>query len=144
MDKLRQDLRYALRVLGRSPGFTVVAVLTLALGIGAATAMFSVLSAVLLRGLPVQDQDEVVVLRTEAPSGASDHVPVSQWELTAFRERSRSFESVAGVAYQGAIETVLRDDGRPLTITGTCVTGNFGSSPPQMGSGLRSSLPASR
>jgi putative ABC transport system permease protein len=124
-ESLGQDLRFAARTFRKSPGFTAVAILTLALGIGASTAMFSVLDGVLLRELPVQDEGELVVLWTEAPSGAFDHLPVSQGELTDFREWTRTFESVAGVAFQGAGENALRDGGRPLSVTGTWATGDF-------------------
>ena len=69
LDGLGRDLRYGLRVLGRNPFFASVAVLTLALGIGANTAIFSVADAVLLRTLPVSNPHELVVLRQRGPSG---------------------------------------------------------------------------
>ena len=69
LSDLGRDVRYALRVLGRNPLFTSVAVLTLALGIGANTAIFSVADAVLLRTLPVGKAHELVVLRQRGPSG---------------------------------------------------------------------------
>ena len=122
-ESLGQDLRFALRASLKSPGFTGVAVLTLALGIGASTAMFSVLNGVLLRDLPVRAQDELAVLWTEAPS--SGHLPVTYRELAAFRDASRAFQGVAGVAYQGALEQVALDGGTALTLSATWVTGNF-------------------
>lgn len=124
-ESLGQDTRFAARALLGSPGFAGVAVLTLALGIGASTAMFSVLSGVLLRELPVRDQDRVAVLWTRAPARDSDHLPLPFRDLAALGERTRAFQGVAGVAYQGAHEQVLLDAGRPLTVRATWVTGGF-------------------
>src|ERR1700750_261790 len=70
MSKFLNDLRYSLRQLKKTPGFTVVCILTLALGIGANTAVFSVMNAVLLKSLPVSDPEQVVYLNT---SGAPNH-----------------------------------------------------------------------
>ncbi len=124
-ESLGQDARLAARALLRSPGFAAVAALTLALGIGASTAMFSVLDGVLLRELPVRDPDRVAVLWTRAPARDSDHLPLTYRELAALRERGRAFAAVEGVAYQGAHEQVLLDAGRPLALHATWVTGGF-------------------
>ncbi len=125
LEDVLRDARHAARALRRSPGFTAVAVLTLGLGIGAGTAMFSVLDGVLLRGLPVRAQDEVVVLWTEAPARDTDHLPVQHRELADFGKETRAFRAVAGVSFYGAVEQVLLDGGRPLSIPGTWVTGGF-------------------
>ncbi|HEX8211636.1 MAG TPA: ABC transporter permease [Longimicrobium sp.] len=125
LDELRQDVRFAVRALRRSPGFAAAAMLTLALGIGASTAMFSVLNGVLLQDLPVEDQDRIAVLWTAAPARSFDHLPVTHQELTAFRQSTRELRAVAGVAYQGALEQVLTDASRPVTVNATWVTGNL-------------------
>jgi len=65
IDALRQDTRYAIRTLRKSPGFSIVAALTLAVGIGSTTAMFAVVNGVLLRKLPVQEQERIVVVWIE-------------------------------------------------------------------------------
>jgi len=72
MGSLLHDLRFGLRMLGKNPGFTVVAVLTLALGIGANTAIFSLINTVLLRFLPVEKPEELVLVRMRTPKGGSE------------------------------------------------------------------------
>ena len=94
MYSFRQDLRFALRQLRKSPGFTVVAVLTLALGIGAATAMFSVIYATVLRPLPFHDPDRIAYIETHAPAG---YLQPSSWPgYQEEREQNNSFQFLAG------------------------------------------------
>ena len=93
MDTLLADLRYALRTLRRSPGFTAVAVLTLALGIGANTAIFSVVNAVLLRPLPFHDPDRLVLLWERSPQ--LEFMTVAYPDFVDWREQSRAFEDIA-------------------------------------------------
>ncbi|MBC7791122.1 MAG: ABC transporter permease [Anaerolineae bacterium] len=95
LDALRQDTRYAWRQLGRSPGFTTVAVLTLALGIGANTAIFTAVDGVLLRPLPYAEADRLVALwqHNRAEGGKRDDV--SPANFLDWRSRSRTFENIA-------------------------------------------------
>jgi predicted permease len=93
-DELRQDVRYALRGLRKSPGFTAVAILSLALGIGANTTIFTFVNAVLLRPLPYPGSDRLVILR-EQPVGAEGTVGVHPLNFLEWRARARSFEALA-------------------------------------------------
>jgi putative ABC transport system permease protein len=87
-----QDLRFALRSLARQPGFTLVALLTLALGIGANTAIFGIVNAVLLRPLPYHEPDRVVLLWSHWTNWSKTWV--SQGELVDYQEQARSLEHV--------------------------------------------------
>src|SRR5215218_2807872 len=111
---LLQDVRYGLRMLARSPGFTLVAVVSLALGIGVNTAVFSLFNAVLLRQLPVvKGQGRLVWLR--APSSYPDFLD--------YREQAQSFEGVA--AATGTREFSLTRGGEPELVRGEFVTANY-------------------
>src|ERR1051325_4987471 len=90
-----QDVRYGLRMLAKNPGFTTVAALTLALGIGANTAIFSVVSAVLLRPLPYEDADRLVTMWERKAEVGDEQNPPSAGNIVDWRADSRSFEGIA-------------------------------------------------
>jgi putative ABC transport system permease protein len=95
MRRLMQDLRYGVRVLAKSPGFTAVAVLTLALGIGANTAIFSVVNAALLRPLPYRDPSGIMLLWGADRATGAERGQVSATDVADWRAQARSFEAVA-------------------------------------------------
>lgn len=95
-----QDLRYGARVLARNPAFTVVAVLTLALGIGANTAIFSVVDQLLLRPLPYPDAERIVMLWEVAPDGSMPQNPVSVANYQSWHQQTRSYEGMAAFVDQ--------------------------------------------
>src|ERR1700757_3521705 len=117
MRSLLQDLRYGIRLLRKTPAFTVVAVLTLGLGIGANTAIFSIVNAVLLRPLSFEKPDRVVLLQGVWQGRGSGGV--SPGNFHDIREETKSFSSVsasAGAAYNLATEdTPERIDGEKVT-----------------------------
>src|SRR6185436_9017906 len=112
-----QDLRYGARMLRRQPGFTIAAVLTLALGIGANTAVFSLVNAALLQRLPVADRERLVYVYR----GAVGNV-FSYPQYAALRDNSRSFEGLAG---WGGITASLHAGDSAELVSGVIVTGNF-------------------
>ena len=120
MQTLINDLRYGARTLLKKPLFTIVAIITLALGIGANTAIFSVVNAVLLRSLPYHKADQLIILSGRTPSGDPDGV--SQLELDDFRAGMPSLDSLTG--FQSQSVNVTGSD-RPDRIRGAFVSSNF-------------------
>jgi predicted permease len=94
-DHLRQDLAYGLRGLARNPGFAAVVILTLALGIGANTAIFSVVHGVLMRPLPYRAPERLVLINQAAPKIGDDSFGFSVPDFTDFRERTRAFSGLS-------------------------------------------------
>lgn len=120
MNSLGQDLRYALRRLSAAPGFTIVAVLTLALGVGANVAIFTVINAVLLRALPYREPERLVLL-----SEHTDRFPllsVSYQNFVDWREQSHSFTAVGAVRNLGM---TLTGSGEPERLPAQMVNANL-------------------
>ena len=139
LEELAQDLRYAARAMAAAPAFTALAMLSLALGIGANTAIFSFMDAILLRSLPVADPQSLVILRThmhEAEFHGSDHHDGAYFDSTGFkysifaypvfdlfRQDDRFFSTV--FAYQGAGTLDVAVNGRAELAAGEYVTGDY-------------------
>ena len=123
LEELWWDLRYAARILRKSPSFTVAVVLTLALSIGANTAIFSVVSGVLLRPLPFRDPGRVMMLEDRwLPRFPSFETRPEHFK--AWQEQSRGFEQLAAFTPAGF---TLTGDGRPERISGARVSANLPS-----------------
>jgi len=131
-----QDARYALRQLARMPGFTVVSALTLAVGIGATTAIFSIVYAVVLRPLPFPDPDRLVRVYTNrrGTDGSASAANFVRW-----RERSHSFSQLVPVEYRNF--TLLTGDRPAEQVTGLRVSADFF---PALGVGMRLGRPFSK
>jgi len=128
IENLIADLRYGLRQMRANPGFTAVAVLTLALGIGANTAIFSVVNAILLRPLPYPEPERLVRVwessrRQESPRVAgADRNVVNPYNFLDWRDYSHSFESMAAIS---GLTTNLSTQGEPVAVQGMQVTPEF-------------------
>ena len=122
MGTLIQDLRYGLRMLRISPGFTVVAILTLALGIGANTAIFSVVNAVLFRPLPYPNPGQLALLPEASPKQGITDAGMSYPSLLELRDNSRVFSAVAGLVSHSL---TLTGRGEPSEARTIVVTQDF-------------------
>jgi putative ABC transport system permease protein len=130
-----RDLRYSIRMLLKNPGFTLIAVFTLALGIGANTAIFSVVNAVLIKALPFQEPGRIVMLWTDNPAlnlGIRELPPLPV-DLIEWRRQAKSFEQIA--AFDSS-PIDLSEQGDPERVGGVRITANLFSVlgvPPQLG-----------
>jgi predicted permease len=141
LDKLVRDLRFGLRSLRQSPGFAATAILTLALGVGANTAVFSVMNAVLLKSLPVADPEHVVYLRTSNPprgTGTIDSNETFSYPVyDALRRQARGLSPLIAYAPLSGSKVAVRVGSEPEEAEGDMVSGAFFS-------GLGVNLPLGR
>src|SRR5437870_10343566 len=117
------DLRFAFRQLLKNPGFTAVAVLTLALGIGANTAIFSFVNAILLRPLPYKDADRLVIIYENYPANGWFRNAVAAPLLEVWRKQSILFEGLGARGYSGRSLT-FTSLGQPEILAGWRVSAN--------------------
>jgi predicted permease len=139
MEHMLQNIRTSMRGLRKSPGFAVTAILTLALGIGLAIAVFTVADAFLLRPLPVRDQDRLVVLWGATPDGRFDNFPLLLDDARDFAARVRSLERVEFFAYGGALPIPIRNGSRVFHMRRSRVSGGYFQllgTPPLLGRAL--------
>src|SRR5262245_37826143 len=122
MENLWQDLRYGLRGLGKSPGFTIIAIIALALGTGANTAIFSVVNAILLRPLDYGTPDRLVMVWGTNSRSNFNKDAMSVPNMLDYREQSSLLEQVAAYS-QGDFN--LSRGGEPIHAQGTFVTANY-------------------
>ena len=123
MDTLFQDIRFGWRLLRRTPGFTLAAVLALALGVGATTAIFTVLDRVVLRPLPYPNPDRLAMVWDTNPGKALTHERISPVTFNDYRSLDHVFADAAGWWYPQVNVTETGKD--PLRVNAVEASGNF-------------------
>lgn len=121
-DVLRQDVRFGVRSLRRAPGFTLASILILGLGIGANTAMFSIIDGVLIKPLPFRDQDRIVLLQQRTAAFSASSTNVSLPEYYAYRDR---LTSVGDLVEYHQMNFILLKQGEPARVNVGVVSANF-------------------
>src|SRR5574341_1141052 len=121
-DEMFQDLRFGARTLLKAPGFTLAAVLSLAIGIGATSAIFSVVNGVVLRPLPYRAPEQLVRLWHSKPQVGLTQMPISGGNVQVWRERAQSF---AGVATFQTTQAILTGAAEPEVVRGARVSANL-------------------
>ena len=128
MDTLWQDLRYGIRTLVKNPGFTVIAVMTLALGLGANTAIFSITDQILLRMLPVEKPEEIVVLRSPGPKSgrvSSDGDMATSFSYPLYKEIRDKNNVFSGLLARYPVSLSVAGEGQTERADGELVSGNY-------------------
>ncbi|KAF0247795.1 MAG: hypothetical protein FD167_2799, partial [bacterium] len=124
IENLLQDFRYGLRMLIANPSFTIVAILALALGIGATSAIFSMVNTVVLKPLPFESQENLVLIWETNPSNGHDQVEVSYQNFLDWRKQNQSFEQIA-ILPSVNFDWTMKGKEEPQQVTGIFVSANF-------------------
>jgi hypothetical protein len=124
MQSLLRDLRYAARQLRKSPGFTITVVLTLALGIGATTAIFSCVYGLLIKSLPFQDERDIIAI-SETNSQVKGGIEATYLDYLDLRNQQTSFSQVAAYSTVNPDSVSLVLDGKPAQVHRVLASGNF-------------------
>lgn len=127
MHTLLQDLKFSLRMIRKSPGFTIIAVLTLALGIGVNAAIFSVVNMVLLRPLPYESSESLMVVGEVNPHAAVNPLSVSPANFVDYRNQNKSFQSLAyyRITSRTGFNVASSGSGEPERVVGTWISANL-------------------
>ena len=125
MESMFEDLRYSLRALARSPSFTLVAVVGLALGIGANSAIFTAMNAVLLRPLPYKEAEQLVLLWELNRHNGDHEIKASAPDYIDWKEQNSVFQDIAAFNANSDLGLNLSEAGHPERISATSVTGNL-------------------
>src|SRR5688572_32600893 len=112
MSTIRDDVRYSLRTLGKSPVFTLTALVTIALGVGAITAIFSVVNAVLLRDLPYAEPDRLALVQSDMTARNVTEFPMAPGDFPDLRDEVSAFEQVAAITTNR--QTITTEQGTEL------------------------------
>src|SRR5678815_4940470 len=123
MDSIIKDIRYGFRSLLKRPGFTLIALVALALGIGANTAIFSLVNAVVIRPLPFPEPDQLVWVYGNIRNGPN-RASVSPLDFLDYRNQNKTFEQFAATL-SITVPANLTGSGEPERLTGSAVTGNY-------------------
>src|SRR6185369_1482490 len=122
MSTLMRDIRFSFRTLSKSPGFTLVSVLTMALGIGALSSIFSVVNAVLLRSLPYEESERLV-LADGIKDKTGERLPICYLDFLDWSRRQHSFRELA--ARSESLSFILRTDKEPELVNGEIVSSSY-------------------
>jgi putative ABC transport system permease protein len=107
METLLQDLRYGIRLLFKNPGFTAIAVIALALGIGANSAIFSMINALLQKPFPFKNLDQLVVVEERFPNQSAKAVTVSPADFMDWKDENRALEQMAGYKVRDIVQGLI-------------------------------------